>query len=296
MFPEDIRGYLDKHVLKSFGMDQTKAVICDALWFFQLLWPLCDPKMSGIENDKRKAFFTLVAIFTNAYVALSGCGAGYGHRWESVTPQDIVRYFAILIWDGVLGGSHGALYQRWDPNSPKYSPDIVAAMSLSRFGEIKRFIKLCNNDKGRKRGEPGYDPAYKFDLPYRVLVDNTNTITAKADENLTIDETSWPHCGYGEAQSGICGRLSQNKKIVKCGQTVICIDACEYVRPRAYIHRHKLYNKKAEGFTQTGPYEFAQLLKQVEEMCEDSDVTSDKKKIFAKCPMFTADNFFCSEQ
>ena len=68
--------------------------------------------MSGIENDKTKAFFTIVAILTNIYAASSGCGAGYGHRWESVMSQDIVRFFAILIWDSVLGGSHGALYQR----------------------------------------------------------------------------------------------------------------------------------------------------------------------------------------
>ena len=31
-------------------------------------------------------------------------------------------------------------------------------------------------------------------------------------------------------------------------------------------------------------------------MCEDSDVTSDRKKIFAKRPTFTTDNYFCSEQ
>ena len=74
--------------------------------------PLCDPKMSGIENDERKAFFTLVAIFTNIYTATSACGARYGHQWEPVMPQNIVRFFAILIWDSVLGGSHGALYQR----------------------------------------------------------------------------------------------------------------------------------------------------------------------------------------
>ena len=136
-------------------------------------------------------------------------------------------------------------------------------MSLLRFGEIKRFIKWWKNTEARKRGEVGYDPAYKFDLPYRVLVDNTNAIITKADDDLTFDETSWPHYGYGEAQSGICGRLSQNKKIVNGDQTVIWINAYQYVRPRAYIHRHKLHDKKAGGFTQSRPYEFAKLLKQV---------------------------------
>jgi hypothetical protein len=56
-------------------------------------------------------------------------------------------------------------------------------------------------------------------------VSNTNAISLKADENQVVDETSWPHCGYSESGSVVCGRLSQNKKIAKGGQTVLCMDA-----------------------------------------------------------------------
>lgn len=62
-----------------------------------------------------------------------------------------------------------------------------------------------------------------------------------------MDETSWPHCGYGESGSGVCGRLSQNEKIAKGGQTVLlCMDAGRF-RICAYKHRHKLYHHANEG-------------------------------------------------
>ena len=32
------------------------------------------------------------------------------------------------------------------------------------YQQMKREIKLCNNMAATKRGEFGYDPAYKFDL------------------------------------------------------------------------------------------------------------------------------------
>jgi hypothetical protein len=31
-------------------------------------------------------------------------------------------------------------------------------MTITRYGELKRNLKLCNNDVCPKRGEPEYDP------------------------------------------------------------------------------------------------------------------------------------------
>ena len=61
--------------------------------------------------------------------------------------------------DGVLGGSYGNLYERWNPNLPIYSPEIAQAMTLTKFGEIKRYINLCDNDAAKSRDQEGYDPA-----------------------------------------------------------------------------------------------------------------------------------------
>ena len=104
---------------------------------------------------------------------------------------------------GVLGRSNVALYEQCNTSSPIYSPEIYQAMTLIRFGEIKINIKLCNNDSMKSRYQEGYDLTYKFDLPYKALVENTNTISAKYDESQVINDFSWPHCGYGEAGSGV---------------------------------------------------------------------------------------------
>ena len=127
-------------------------------------------------------------------------------------------------------------------------------MTLTRFGKIKRNIKLCKNDAAESRDQEGYDPVYTFDLPYKDLVANNNSISEKSHENKVIDDSSWPHCEYGEAGSGICGRLYQNKKFAKGGQTVIYTDSGRF-RIRAYMHRHKLYNQKKQGLSATRTYE-----------------------------------------
>jgi hypothetical protein len=122
-----------------------------------------------VEGDCRIPFFTLVEQYTNIYKKFTtGQGGTCGNKWNNVVAADLVHFFGILVRDGVLGGSHGALYQRWNPQSPMYCHDIAQSMTFTRFGEIKWNIKLCNNCEAKKHGEEGYDPAYKFDLPFRV--------------------------------------------------------------------------------------------------------------------------------
>ena len=126
-------------------------------------------------------------------------------------------------------------------------------MTLTRFGGIKRNIKLCNNDKAKSRYQEVYHPAYKFDLPYNALIENTNAISEKSYENQVIDESSWPHCEYGEAGSRISGKLSQNKKFAKDGQTVLCMDSGRFIIC-AYMHRHNICNHNKQGWSAAGPY------------------------------------------
>ena len=63
------------------------------------------------------------------------------------------------------------------------------------------------------------------------MTSNCNAITEYAEENQTVDETTWGHAGYGEAGSGIIGRL-MNKKVNKGGQTSIITDSRRFF-PRA---------------------------------------------------------------
>jgi hypothetical protein len=48
-----------------------------------------------------------------------------------------------------------------------------------------------------KRGQPGYDPAYKFDFIYKTIINNTNFFTKEADLDLCGDKTSLAHGGCG---------------------------------------------------------------------------------------------------
>ena len=189
-------------------------------------------------------------------------------------------------------------------------------MSLSRFGEVKRSMKLCHNNSCAKKGQEGYNPAYKFDLIYKCMVHNTNALTKYADENQTIDETTWGHGGYGEPGSGITGRL-RGKKVPKGGQTVLISDAHRF-RPHAYIHRHKLHVKQ-DGMTRGGCVELHNLLTQYKDMIitpssqptnhpsatsssiisSTSSSTNNKKeikKIFKTHPTVIADNYFTDDK
>ena len=104
-----------------------------------------------------------------------------------------------------------------------------------------------------------------------------------------IDESSWPHCGYIETGSRICGRLYQNKKLTKVSQTVLCMDAGRF-QIRAYMHHHKLYNHKKQGWLDAGPYKLYILQCALLEMVCGS--MSNNRKLFHQKPTTTVDNYF----
>ena len=82
--------------------------------------------------------------------------------------------------DNIRVGSVGAMYRRWVDGSD-YGEVIVESINHLRWLQIKRTVKLNNNATSSKRGEPGYDPAYKFDLLYRTMVHNANCTSRYAD-------------------------------------------------------------------------------------------------------------------
>ena len=152
------------------------------------------------------------------------------------------------------------------------------------------------------------------------MTHNCNAITKYADENQTVDETTWGHAGYGESGSGITTRL-MNKKVNKGGQTTIMSDSGRF-RPRSYIHRHKLH-LPVDGMTKRGTNELCYLLKDIENMMlpQDPHATTTstshlfnnghlnsarttpsspakkkRKQIFRKKPVVCADNFFYDDK
>jgi hypothetical protein len=74
-------------------------------------------------------------------------------------------------------------------------------------------MKLNNNQAFPKRGEEGYNPAFKFDMIYDVLNSNLNAITKYAKADQCGDKTAWGHGGYGEAGSCLGGRIMRKTGI-----------------------------------------------------------------------------------
>ena len=156
MFPEAMDGCLDADVLKKLGLNKKRMQDTDALFFLQLILPICNPALSGIKDDPRMSYYHDAETHTNSTKFVSGLGASYGHNWTPTTTKELINFDGILVRDGVLGGTQGALHRRWDGIGPCYSPDIVRVMTLTRFGELKRSIKLCNNYQCAKKGQHKY--------------------------------------------------------------------------------------------------------------------------------------------
>ena len=171
----------------------------DALFFYQLLLPICDPSKSGIPNDPRSPFYSEVTNFTNLYACSIGLfGSQYSHSFKQVKVQELVHFDGVVVRDGALGGSNCALYQRWMNGESMFDPLIANAIKYDRFLQIKRSYKLNNNYLAKKIGEANFEPAYKYDLIFKTMVKNCNALTKFAEPNFCCDETTFSHMGYGE--------------------------------------------------------------------------------------------------
>jgi hypothetical protein len=67
LFPPDRQVQLDVNYLKKMGLTRKRMLECDALFFYQLLLPVVDPAMSGINEDPRMGYYEEVAQNTNMY-------------------------------------------------------------------------------------------------------------------------------------------------------------------------------------------------------------------------------------
>ena len=290
LFPESRKGSLDGDVLKKLGLTSARLQNRDALFFYQLLLPICDPKRSGIDGDPREGFYSEAERFSNVYAATLGLGGSYGHNFRSIMLPELVRFDGVVVRDGVRGGSGGAIYRRWQPCADE-DEFVKSSMTFRRWLQIKRVFKLCNNSDSPKRGEIGYDPAYKYDMLYRALFANVNALTKKAGLDLCGDESTWGHEGFGEAGSGLTGRIVGKPGVTKGGQIVMLSDV-DRIRPRVYLHRHKLH-PHPPGWMAMGPLEVRLLLEKITKMVNGAG--AGVPEIFSEKPHCTFDNFFSGD-
>ena len=296
LFPEERHGSLDGDHLQALGLTSNRMKnvlgLPDALFFHQLLLPMCDTQKSGVEHDNRLNFYDDVTMFSSLYQISNKIGAAYGHELPLPTVDEFVKFDGVVVRDGIHGRGEGAIYRRWQDGA--CGDDLIKkAITATRWHEIKRIYKLCNNDTAPKRGEDKYDPAYKFDLIFKVIVNNVNNITKYASLDLCGDETTWGHAGYGEAGSGITGRIMNKPGISKGGQIVVITDS-NRIRPRAYIHRHKLHTMP-DNWTLTGQSEVRNIVEQLLPHVEGEPADPSVKKIFKEKFHSTWDNYFSGD-
>ena len=273
----------------------------DALFFHQLLLPMHDTKKT-VEHDPRLPFYYPVARWSNgcAFYDLDS-GSGCGHSFKSIAFHEAVNWDGVVVMDGALGGSSGAILRRFDDSRPDntcFSSHIAEAFTKSRYPQIKRVIKLCDNQSAPRRNQPGYDPAYTCDYVFKAIVHNTNAITEKACDDQCGDETTFPHVGYGPGDGSCLVKRQINKPVTKGAQIVMVSDV-DRCRPRACVHRHKLHENE---FSTAGASEVKLICDKIKPMVhqpiadENVDPSFRPKAIFQKKPCFTFDNYFSGDQ
>jgi hypothetical protein len=157
-------------------------------------------------------YFTHASRCTNIYASAQGGGSGVGHEWTNASAPELVKWTAIPIYNGALDGNAGSINARWDKSDGRFNAEISKAMSKTRWRDIKHNFKLNNNYLyTKKKGDDGYDPTSKYDLPYKALIHNMNNVTKRGDMDVTLDESTWGFGGY----SGECGGRLINKPVAR---------------------------------------------------------------------------------
>jgi hypothetical protein len=67
LFPTDRDVKLDATFLKMMGLSKQRMLDCNALFFYQLILPIVDPAMSGIDGGIRMGYYEDEARNTNMY-------------------------------------------------------------------------------------------------------------------------------------------------------------------------------------------------------------------------------------
>jgi len=307
LYPAFRKGCLDANLLSQLGMAHERMIHTDgapdALFFYQLLLPIHDTLHEGtFVGDPRIPYYPHVAECTEVYAipSLRTRGSGQGHCFKETSPQEMLQWDGVVVMDGVLGGSRGAILRRFDrrrSDNTSFCRRIADTMTPSRFLEIKRAIKLNNNLTATQHGEPNHDPAQKYDYIFKCVVHNTNALTKHACLDLCGDETTWMNASWAEKGSGIIRRGIEKPGGSKGGQLALVTDV-DRIRVRAHVHRHKLHPKH---FTTEGANEVKMICDQLLEMLinqEDDDSVNPymPKQIFREKPHITWDNYFSGDQ
>jgi hypothetical protein len=162
---------LNNVYLKKMSLMDNRMIEHDDLFFTQFVLTICDPSVSGLEGDPRKAYYVPVKTFTNTYaVKVKKWDGAYGNMFAVCNPEELVN------WDGIVSHNNNSnIYNSWNPRH-KYQYDSLAVgtMGIHRFHDIKGVNKLCSNRSKIKKGEEVYNLTQKYRLILDVVTHNVN--------------------------------------------------------------------------------------------------------------------------
>ncbi len=85
MSPKEMEGCLDAVILEKMGLNKDRMGLngeVDALFFLQLILPICNLQSSGIKDNPRKSYYHEVEKHMNSLKLNSGMGVSYSHQWS----------------------------------------------------------------------------------------------------------------------------------------------------------------------------------------------------------------------
>jgi hypothetical protein len=89
---------LDVTFLKKIGLSKQRMLECNALFFYQLILPIVDPAMSGIDGDTRMRYYKDVARNTNMYAfGVKNRGGIRGHLFRPITAESYLSGMALCV-------------------------------------------------------------------------------------------------------------------------------------------------------------------------------------------------------
>jgi hypothetical protein len=83
------------------GLTKARLEKHDAFFFWQLLFPICDPAKSSITNNPTMPFYSKVDKWSLKYAATMGIGGSYGHEYKQKMATALLHFDMAVVRDGV---------------------------------------------------------------------------------------------------------------------------------------------------------------------------------------------------
>ena len=163
---------------------------------------MCNASKSGIGGNPRRNYCSNVETRAIKSDSAVGAASSCANPFNIVKIKELAQFYGVLVHDGVLGSSNGALHRR-QIKGRNFDKDTCETMNNPRQLQIKRALNLNDNDAYIPRGEEGHDPTKKFDLVLKHIVQNCNATKNYASTDLTLDEITWAHGGHGPTADGL---------------------------------------------------------------------------------------------